>query len=134
MAFISNLGNSKIDMERIANNFPITANVILVERVLGGCLLAFGVIVALALLLTHDSKPVMVAKMYLVANVASTLVLAILSLMNDLPDPNRTTVIVEQFAGFVVTSLVCTVWFLYFSRSTRVYKTYLEPKYGKPLG
>jgi hypothetical protein len=128
---LSDFGNSKtVDVSQIAQRFPLTARTIEIERVVMIFLLVFGIIVALALLRMHDSRPVTLAKLYLITNAVSTLVLALLYLTTDLPDTSRTQLIVQGFLNFGLVSTVSAIWFLYFTRSRRVHATYLQPKFS----
>ena len=89
-------------------------------------LLIGGVIVGLALLKTGVSWPVLLTKMYLVANAVLNLALAVLYFGTDLPEIARTSLIAKGIISGVLVTIVCCLWFLYFTRSRRVQATYLE--------
>ena len=79
---------------------------------------------------TDDSRPVTLAKVYLVANTVFSLLLAILYSTNDLPDRARSELITQGISNLVVTSILCGIWFLYFTKSRRVRLTYLDEGFG----
>jgi hypothetical protein len=108
----------------VAEQFPATAKLITIEATIQIALLIGGIIVGLALLKTGVSWPVLLTKMYLVANALLNLGLAVLYFGSDLPDFARTSLIVKGFISGVLVTIVCFLWFLYFIRSKRVQATY----------
>lgn len=131
LQFVGTLsGPNSANASQIADRFPFTATVINIEKIVMIASIALGVIVALALLRTDDSRPVTLAKIYLVANTVFSLLLAILYSTNDLPDKARSDLITQGISNLVVTSILCGIWFLYFTKSRRVRATYLEEGFG----
>jgi len=78
------------------------------------------------LLKTGVRWPVLLTKIYLVANALLNLALAVLYFGSDLPDSARQSLIAKGIMSGVVVTIVCFLWFLYFTRSRRVQATYLE--------
>jgi hypothetical protein len=110
----------------VAERFPATATIIKMEATIQIVLLIGGVIVGLALLKTGVSWPVLLTKMYLVANAVLNLALAVLYFGTDLPEIARTSLIARGIISACLVAIVCFLWFLYFTRSRRVQATYLE--------
>lgn len=110
---------------QIAERFPATATIIKIETAAYAGLLIGGILVGCALLRTGVAWPVLLTKLYLIANGLLTLGLAVLYLSSDLPEGARTTLIVNGFINGIGVSLVSFVWFMYFMRSKRVQATYL---------
>lgn len=110
LQFVGTLsGPNSVNASQIADRFPFTATVINIEKIVMIASIALGVIVALALLRTDDSRPVTLAKIYLVANTLFSLVLAILYSTNDLPDRARSDLITQGISNLVVTSILCGI-------------------------
>ncbi len=131
LQFIGTLsGPNSVNASQIADRFPFTATLINIEKIVMIASIVFGVIVAAALLRTDDSRPVTLAKVYLVANTVFSLLLAILYSTNDLPDRARSELITQGVSNLVVTSILCGIWFLYFTKSRRVRLTYLDEGFG----
>jgi len=110
----------------VAERFPATARIITIEATIQIALLIGGVIVGLALLKTGVKWPVLLTKIYLVANALLNLALAGLYFRTDLPEFTRTSLIAKGIISGVVVTIVCFLWFLYFVRSKRVQATYFE--------
>jgi len=108
----------------VAERFPATATIIKMEATIQIVLLIGGVIVGLALLKTGVRWPVLLTKMYLVANAVLNLALAVLYFGTDLPEIARTSLIAKGIITGVLVSIVCFLWFMYFIRSKRVQATY----------
>jgi hypothetical protein len=110
----------------VAERFPATARIITIEATIQIALLLGGIIVGLALLKTGVSWPVLLTKIYLVANALLNLALAILYFGSDLPEFTRTSLIAKGIISGVLVTIVCCLWFMYFIRSKRVQATYFE--------
>ena len=95
-----------------------------IEATIQIALLIGGVIVGLALLKTGVSWPVLLTKIYLVANALLNLALAVVYFGTDLPEFTRTSLIAKGIITGVLVSIVCFLWFMYFIRSKRVQATY----------
>jgi len=108
----------------VAERFPATARIITIEATIQIALLIGGVIVGLALLKTGVSWPVLLTKIYLVANALLNLALAVVYFGTDLPEFTRTSLIAKGIITGVLVSIVCFLWFMYFIRSKRVQATY----------
>ncbi len=108
----------------IAERFPATAKIITIEATIQIALLVGGVIVGLALLKTGVKWPVLLTKIYLVVNAMLNLSLAVVYFGADLPEKARTSLIAKGIISGVAVSIVCLLWFLYFTRSKRVQATY----------
>ena len=111
----------------VAQRYPATAKIITIEATIQIALLIGGIIVGLALLKTGVSWPVLLTKLYLVANAVLNLALAVLYFGTDLPEFARKSLIAKGIISGLLVSIVCALWFLYFTRSRRVQATYLEP-------
>jgi len=125
MLFIASLLTNTARAD-VAERFPATATIIKMEATIQIVLLIGGVIVGLALLKTGVRWPVLLTKMYLVANAVLNLALAVLYFGTDLPEIARTSLIAKGIISGVLVTIVCCLWFLYFTRSRRVQATYLE--------
>lgn len=112
----------------VAERFPATARIITIEASIQVALLIGGIIIGLALLKTGVSWPVLLTKIYLVANALLNLALAVVYFGTDLPDPARTSLIAKGIISGVVVSIVSFLWLLYFTRSKRVQATYFEQR------
>jgi hypothetical protein len=123
LMFFSKLGQG-VNTAQIAERFPSTATIIKIETAVQVGLLIAGIVVGCALLRTGVTWPVLLARLFLIANALLTLALAVLYFSSDLPEAARTTLIVEGLVSGVGVSIVCFVWFLYFMRSKRVHATY----------
>lgn len=110
----------------VAARFPATATIIKIEATIQIALLVGGILVGLALLKTGVSWPVLLTKLYLVANAVLNLALAVLYFGTDLPEFTRATLIARGIISGVVVTIICVLWFLYFTRSRRVQATYFE--------
>ena len=119
--------NTTVILAEVAAKFPLSAKIIAIERVFGIGLLIAGIFVGLALLKTGTKWPVLLAKLYLVITPMLMIGLAVLYFSSDLPEASRTELITSGIMNAAGTSLICFVWFLYFTRSKRVQATYLEP-------
>jgi len=108
----------------VAERFPATARIITIEATIQIALLIGGVIVGLALLKTGVKWPVLLTKIYLVANALLNLALAVVYFGTDLPEFTRTSLIAKGIITGVLVSIVCFLWFMYFIRSKRVQATY----------
>ena len=108
----------------VAERFPATARIITIEATIQIALLIGGVIVGLALLKTGVKWPVLLTKIYLVANALLNLTLAVVYFGTDLPEFTRTSLIAKGIITGVLVSIVCFLWFMYFIRSKRVQATY----------
>jgi Protein of unknown function (DUF2569) len=108
----------------VAERFPATARIITIEATIQIALLIGGIIVGVALLKTGVRWPVLLTKIYLVANALLNLALAVVYFGSDLPEFTRTSLIVKGIISGVVVSIVCLLWFMYFTRSKRVQATY----------
>ncbi|HWP54762.1 MAG TPA: hypothetical protein VN476_11560, partial [Pyrinomonadaceae bacterium] len=102
------------------------ARIITIEATIQIALLIGGIIVGVALLKTGVKWPVLLTKIYLVANALLNLALAGLYFRTDLPEFTRTSLIAKGIISGVVVTIVCFLWFLYFVRSKRVQATYFE--------
>lgn len=111
----------------MAARFPLNVRIIAIEKILTIGSLIAGIVVALALLKTGTKWPVLLAKLYLMMTSLLKIGLAALYFTTDLHDRWRTELITYGIVDAAITSLVCVVWFLYFTRSKRVQATYLEP-------
>jgi hypothetical protein len=127
MLFLASLLTS-ITRADVAERFPATATIIKMEATIQIVLLIGGIIVGLALLKTGVSWPVLLTKLYLVANAVLNLALAVLYFGTDLPEFARKSLIARGIISGVLVSIVCVLWFLYFVRSKRVQATY----FGQP--
>jgi hypothetical protein len=125
MLFLASLltATARVD---VAERFPATARIITIEATIQIALLLGGIIVGLVLLKTGVSWPVLLTKIYLVANALLNLALAILYFGSDLPEFTRTSLIAKGIISSVVVTIVCCLWFMYFTRSKRVQATYFE--------
>lgn len=112
----------------VAERFPATAKIITIEATIQIALLIGGIIIGVALLKTGARWPVLLTKIYLVANALLNLTLAVLYFGTDLPEFSRTTLIAKGIISGVVVLIVCLLWFLYFTRSKRVRATYFAPQ------
>jgi|GEM_PF-1520623 len=110
----------------VAERFPATATIITIEATIQIALLIGGIIVGVALLKTGVRWPVLLTKIYLVANALLNLALAVLYFRSDLPEFTRTSLIAKGIISGVLVTIVCFLWFLYFVRSKRVQATYFE--------
>ena len=108
----------------ISERFPATGTIIKIEAAIQIGLLIGGILVGCALLKTGVSWPVLLTKVYLVANALLNLTLAVLYFGTDLPENARTSLIAKGIISGVLVSIVCFLWFLYFTRSKRVQATY----------
>jgi len=108
----------------VAERFPATARIITIEATIQIALLIGGIIVGVALLKTGVGWPVLLTKIYLVANALLNLALAVLYFGTDLPEVARTSLVAKGIISGVIVSIVCFLWFLYFTRSKRVQATY----------
>src|SRR6185369_14302152 len=106
--------------------FPATATIIKMEATIQIVLLIGGIIVGLSLLKTGVSWPVLLTKLYLVANALLNLALAVLYFGTDLPEFARKSLIGKGIVSGVFVTIVSGLWFLYFIRSRRVQATYFE--------
>jgi len=112
----------------IAERFPATATIIKIETGIEIALLIGGILAGCALLKTGVSWPVLLTKAYLVANALLNLTLAALYFGTDLPDTTRVSLIARGIVSGVLVSIVCFLWFLYFTKSKRVQATYFEKR------
>jgi len=108
----------------VAQRFPATARIITIEATIQIALLIGGIIVGLVLFKTGVSWPVLLTKIYLVANATLNLALAVVYFGTDLPEFTRTSLIAKGIISGVLVSIVCLLWFLYFTKSRRVQATY----------
>jgi hypothetical protein len=108
----------------VAERFPATAKIIAIEATIQIALLIGGIIVGFALLKTGVKWPVLLTKIYLVVNALLNLALAVLYFRTDLPDFTRTSLIAKGIISGVLVSIVCLLWFMYFTKSKRVQATY----------
>ena len=58
----------------------------------------------------------LLTKIYLVANALLNLALAVLYFGTDLPEFTRTSLIAKGIISGVVVTIVCCLWFLYFTK------------------
>lgn len=127
LQFVGTLSSpTNVSASQISDRFPFTATVLGIERAVMIVSIAFGVLVAIALLRTGDRTPVTLAKAYLIVNPLFALVLALLYANNDLPGTARTELVTQGISNAIVTSILCAIWFLYFTKSRRVRVTYMD--------
>ena len=131
MLFFASLLKSK-PIADVAERFPATAKLITIEATIQIALLVGGILVGLALLKTGVRWPVLLTKIYLVANALLNLALAVLYFGNDLPEFARKSLIAKGIISGVLVSIVSFLWFFYFIRSKRVQATYFDNAGRKP--
>ena len=124
MLFLSNLLRGATPAE-IAERFPFTAKIIMIETAVQVALLIGGIVVGCALLKTGVRWPVLLTKAYLVANAFLTLMVGVLYFNTDLPEGPRMSLIARGTVTGVVVLIASSLWFLYFTKSKRVQATYL---------
>jgi hypothetical protein len=125
MLFVASLLTSTARAD-VAERFPATATIIKMEATIQIVLLIGGIIVGLALLKTGVSWPVLLTKLYLVANAVLNLALAVLYFGTDLPEFARKSLIAKGIISGVMVTVISFLWFFYFIRSRRVQATYFE--------
>ena len=108
----------------IAEKFPFTGTIIKVELAVQIGLALSGIVVGCALLRTGVSWPVLVTKVYLIANALLILALTVLNFSSDLPEDARLSLITRGLINGLLVATVSFLWFLYFTRSKRVQATY----------
>jgi Protein of unknown function (DUF2569) len=106
--------------------FPTAATLISIERALSIGLLAFGVVVAITLWKVRTPFAVKLTKAYLIANPVILLLDALVFQLSDLPPEIQNSILREGLFQAAVITVVCLIWFLYFTKSERVRATYYE--------
>jgi hypothetical protein len=106
--------------------FPTTATVIGIERAVNVALLVFGVVMALALWKVRTPISVKLAKIFLIANPILAALDAIAYRFTDLPTSVLDEIMVKAWVEVGVVTVICLLWFLYFTKSERVRATYYD--------
>jgi hypothetical protein len=112
-------------VSQLSENFPATATILTIERVIIIHLILFGIAVALALWKVRTPYSVKLTKIYLIANPIILILESLLYYFSDLPPDIRSSVIAQGFYNTGKVVIWSVVWFLYFTKSERVRATYL---------
>ncbi len=106
--------------------FPTTATIIGIEKAVNIGLLVFGVVVALALWKVRSPASVKLAKIFLIVNPILAILDAIAFKFSDLPAQVQDEVMQRGLIEVGVVTVICIIWFLYFTKSERVRATYYD--------
>jgi hypothetical protein len=106
--------------------YPLTALLFKVDILLSVGLMAFGVVVALALLWKRNPLPVKLAKIYLALNPLAQVLMAALCSFSDFTAISKDRLAQAFMTQAAVPAIWSLIWILYFSRSKRVKAMYLD--------
>ncbi|HKR00008.1 MAG TPA: DUF2569 family protein [Pyrinomonadaceae bacterium] len=115
-----------ISPSQIETTFPMTANIIRVERALSIGLFLFGMLVALTLWKIRTPVSVKLAKIYLVANAVVFILDAFAYKLSDIPVDAQNEIMRRSLTSAVAVTIMCIIWFQYFTKSERVKATYYD--------
>lgn len=118
------VGPNNTDTARIAVRFPATATIINIEKAVMVLLILFGIVIAAALWKVHTPVSVRLTKIFLITIPVSTFFLTLLYNYTDVPEKIRDSIISQGIIDAVASTIVCAIWFLYFTKSKRVRATY----------
>lgn len=129
-AAVAGIGQDGSFVAQVAAQYPTTALLLNVDKMLSFGLLVFGVVVAVALLNKGTSLPVKLAKIYLAAGPPVHVFMAALYSFSDFPEEFRDYLVQTAMRQSVTASIWSLLWTLYFNRSRRVKATYFADEYS----
>jgi hypothetical protein len=106
--------------------FPTAATIISIEKAFSIGLLAFGVAVGISLWKMRNPFSVKLTKAYLIANPVVLVLDAVVFKFSDLPPDIQDSIMQKGLIQVGAITIVCLIWFLYFTRSERVQATYYD--------
>jgi len=106
--------------------FPATATVIGIEKGVNIGLLAFGLVVGFMLWKVRTPFSVKLTKIYLIVNPIIVFLDAIALKFTDVPPSVLDELMPKAWIEVGVVTVICLIWFLYFTRSERVRATYYD--------